>query len=148
MHRRNLAIGAAGALSVAAAARPAAAATRQQVVYHVGDEGGPDHEHWRVALGNMNNHLDAAGPDGATIACVLNWTGVRLLVAARQDQALGQAVATLRQRGVRFLVCNNSLRGLHLERAQLLDVPEGDIVPAGVVALAGLQAEGYAYIRP
>ena len=145
MQRRRLA---AGIALTAAAGTAAAAPARQRVVYHVGDEGGPDHAQWRVALGNMRNHLDAVGEANLDLACVLNAAGVRLLLRAAEDPALAGQVAALRSRGARFLVCANSLRGQKLAREALFAVPEGNIVPAGVVELARLQAEGFAYIRP
>ncbi|MBK1658108.1 DsrE family protein [Paracraurococcus ruber] len=144
MQRRGLAAG----IAFAAAGPAAAAPARQRVVYHVGDEGGPEHAAWRTALGNMRNHLDAVGDARLDLACVLNATGVRLLLRAAEDAAMAAQVAALRARGARFLVCANSLRGQSLAREALFAVPEADVVPAGVVELARLQAEGYAYIRP
>jgi intracellular sulfur oxidation DsrE/DsrF family protein len=152
MQRRRLAAGialtATAGATVGATGNAAAAPARQRVVYHVGDEGGPDHGAWRTALGNMRNHLDAVGEAHLDLACVLNAAGVRLLLRAAGDPALAGPVAALRARGARFLVCANSLRGQGLAREALFEVPEGDIVPAGVVELARLQAEGFAYIRP
>jgi uncharacterized protein len=146
MQRRHLAAGIALAASPAGIAA-AAAPIRQSVVYHVGDEGGPDHAHWRTALGNMRNHLDVIG-DGLQLVCLLNSTGIRLLLEAASNPELGADVTALRRRGARFLVCGNSLRGQKVAREALLAVPEGDIVPAGVVELTRLQQEGFAYIRP
>lgn len=145
MQRRRLAAG------IALAATPmgiaAAAPARQRVVYHVGDDGGPDHLHWHVALGNMRNHLDLVGAD-LDLVCMLNFTGIRLLLEAATNAELAAEVTALRGRGARFLVCNNSLRGQKIARDALLAVPEGDVVPAGVVELTRLQQEGFAYIRP
>ncbi|TDH59977.1 hypothetical protein E2C06_24585 [Dankookia rubra] len=145
MQRRRLAAGI--ALAATPAGIAAAAPIRQRVVYHVGDEGGPDHAHWRTALGNMRNHLDVVG-DGLELVCLLNSSGIRLLLDAAGNPELGADVAALRRRGARFLVCSNSLRGQKVAREALLAVPEGDVVPAGVVELTRLQQEGFAYIRP
>jgi intracellular sulfur oxidation DsrE/DsrF family protein len=146
MQRRRLAAGI--ALAGAAGGAALAAPARQRVVYHVGDEGGPDHAHWHTALGNMHNHLDMLGEGNLDLACVLNSTGVRLLLAAAADREFAAQVRTLRGRGARFLVCANSLRGQKIAREALFEVPATDIVPAGVVELARLQQEGFAYIRP
>lgn len=146
MQRRRLAAGialAAAPAGIAAAAAP----LRQRVVYHVGDEGGPDHAHWRTALGNMRNHLDVVG-EGLELVCLLNSTGIRLLLEAASQADLAAEVTALRGRGARFLVCNNSLRGQRVAREALLAVQEGDVVPAGVVELTRPQQEGFAYIRP
>lgn len=149
MRRRHLATGIALTAAAGSAAGMAAAApARQRVVYHVGDDGGPDHVQWRVALGNMRNHLDAVGDANLDLACVLNAGGVRLMQAAAGDAALAQPITALRGRGARFLVCANSLRGQKLAREALFEVAERDVVPSGVVELARLQGEGFAYIRP
>src|SRR5690349_1419499 len=125
MQRRTL-----GASLAATLAASAAGATgtqdqaTQRVVYHVGDDGGPEHRHWLIALGNMRNHLDAIGQDRLSLACVLNADGIRLLTMARQDQALARHITALRSRGARFLVCENSMRHLHVQREDLFETPE------------------------
>jgi uncharacterized protein len=146
MRRRHLPAALAATTAVAGGA--VAAPVAQRVVYHVGDEGGPDHAQWRVALGNMRNHLNALGGANLDLACLLNATGIRLLLAAAEDPELGRQVAALRARGARFLVCGNSMRGQKLAREALFQVSETDIVPAGVVELVRLQQQGFGYIRP
>lgn len=149
MQRRTL-----GASLAATLAASAAGATStedqvtQRVVYHVGDDGGPEHLHWRIALGNMHNHLEAIGENSLSLACVLNADGIRLLTIAREDPTLARPIAALRHRGARFLVCQNSMRHLHVQREDLFETPETDLVPSGVVELTRLQQQGFAYIRP
>jgi uncharacterized protein len=145
MRRRHLPAALAATTAVAGGA--VAAPVAQRVVYHVGDEGGPDHAQWRVALSNRRNHLDALGGANLDLVCVLNATGIRLLLAA-EDPGPGRQVAALRARGARFLVCGNSMRGQKLAREALFQVSETDIVPAGVVELVRLQQQGFGYIRP
>ncbi|WP_202583307.1 DsrE family protein, partial [Tetragenococcus halophilus] len=49
---------------------------------------------------------------------------------------------------VALLLCRNALKGhALLEHANLKTITH-EVVPAGVVALAEKQQEGYAYIRP
>jgi len=52
----------------------------------------------------------------------------------------------LAKKGVRFLVCNNSLLKSNIDPAELLPVIE--VVPAGIVELVRLQHEGFAYVKP
>jgi intracellular sulfur oxidation DsrE/DsrF family protein len=150
MNRRSLAVTLAAATAAASVAQTQAAAqaATQQVVYHVGDDGGPNRTTWRTALGNMRNHFDELGDGNVDIVCVLNSTGIRMLQAAVNDPAMAAEIAALRARGARFLVCANSLARQNVQREQLFAVPSTDLVAAGVVTLTQLQHDGYAYIRP
>ena len=56
-------------------------------------------------------------------------------------------LAALKNRGVDFRVCNNTLMTRKIDKAKV--IPEATIVPSGVAEAATLQArEGYVYIRP
>jgi len=56
-------------------------------------------------------------------------------------------VEDLKSRGVRFEVCEITLRNRKLERGQF--VPEAAFVPSGVAEIAKLQQrQGYAYLKP
>ena len=62
---------------------------------------------------------------------------------------LTASVAALKDRGVRFLVCANPLRGKKVDHENdLYDVDGEDIVVSGVAEIARLQGQGFAYIRP
>ncbi len=55
----------------------------------------------------------------------------------------------LRDQGIQFQVCANTIKGRSVDQANdLYYVEEVDIVPSGVAQLAILQAQGYAYIKP
>lgn len=57
------------------------------------------------------------------------------------------AVEDLDLQGVKFRVCDITLRERGLKREQFL--PEVEFVPSGVAEIARLQSrEGYAYIKP
>jgi Uncharacterized conserved protein len=47
---------------------------------------------------------------------------------------------------VTFQVCHNALKEHHVEPTALSDF--ANVVPAGVVALAEAQRDGFAYIKP
>jgi intracellular sulfur oxidation DsrE/DsrF family protein len=55
-------------------------------------------------------------------------------------------VAALKGRGVTFEVCEITLRNRSLNKDQFIQ--EVDFTPSGVVRLAKLQGQGYAYIKP
>ncbi len=75
--------------------------------------------------------------------------GLELLQAAVDDQQLQGIIAGLKNDGVQFLVCNNTLTGRNIDpETDLFDVWPEDIVPSGVAELGKLQAEGFAYIKP
>ena len=57
-------------------------------------------------------------------------------------------VAGLKEQGVQFQICANTLKGRKVDLDMLYDASEGDIVPSGVAQLAILQSQGYAYIKP
>ena len=58
-------------------------------------------------------------------------------------------ISGLKDQGVGFEVCSNTLKGKKIDpEADLYDVDSADIVPSGVAELARLQAMGYTYIKP
>jgi sugar/nucleoside kinase (ribokinase family) len=56
------------------------------------------------------------------------------------------AVSYLNKKGVKFVACNNALKGFNIKEDTLFDFV--DIVPAGVMELVKKQSEGYLYIKP
>ena len=58
-------------------------------------------------------------------------------------------ISGLKDQGVRFNVCGNTINGRKVDYMNdLYDVSEEDIVPSGVAEVAKLQSQGYAYIKP
>ena len=55
-------------------------------------------------------------------------------------------IAALVARGVKFEICEITLKNRNLKKEQFLQ--EADFTPSGVVRLAKLQIQGYAYIKP
>lgn len=118
----------------------------QKAVYHLTTDGGWFGRAHRNHLQSMENHL-AAVPD-LTLAVVLQGDGVSLLQDARHDAALGARIDRLRAKGVRFLICRNTLSGRHIGLEALEGARPQDVVGAGVAEVARLQMDGYAYLRP
>ena len=55
----------------------------------------------------------------------------------------------LKDQGVAFKVCANTLKGRKVNREDdLYMVEQVDIVPSGVAELAILQGQGFSYIKP
>ena len=55
-------------------------------------------------------------------------------------------VAALKARGVKFEICEITLKNRTLKKEQFMQ--EADFTPSGVVRIAKLQKEGAAYIKP
>ena len=133
-------------------------AAKQKVVYHINydnpkQQGG--------ALRNIQNHINATGAENLDLKVVLHGNGLSLLLDPDSLERLPKfkhANATddmiakidgLREQGVQFQVCANTIKGRNVDMANDLHyVEESDIVPSGVAQLAVLQSQGYAYIKP
>ncbi|MGD8958013.1 MAG: DsrE family protein, partial [Chromatiaceae bacterium] len=68
---------------------------------------------------------------------------------ANADPQMQASIDGLKNQGVQFKVCANTLKGRKVNMEEdLYMVEEADIVPSGVAELGILQAQGYAYIKP
>lgn len=121
----------------------------QKVIYHINLAGGDNGSAYKGALNNMRNHIEAVGKANIDLRVVMHGDGVGLLQAAKDNQQLQGLIVSLKNDGVRFLVCNNTLVGRDIDPEQdLFDVWPEDIVPSGVAEIAKLQLEGFVYIKP
>ncbi len=113
-----------------------------KVVYHVNDV-----SRARAAMRNIQNHLNA--DPSARIVVVTHSKGIDFLLNNARD-AKGPyepQVADLKNQGVTFDVCNNTLKGRGLTSDAV--IMEAKVVPSGLAEIARLQArEGYVYIKP
>jgi hypothetical protein len=123
-------------------AQAASADAQEKVVYHVNDASVA-----RVAMNNINNHINAA-PE-AKIVVVTHGKGIDFLLNEAKDDkgAFAPQVAGLKEKGVEFKVCRNTLKGRNLTDAAV--IMEAQVVPSGVAEIGKLQAkEGYVYLKP
>ena len=98
-------------------------------------------------LRNIRNHLDT--DPSAHITVVTHAEGVDLLMEgakAANGTEFAPLVSALKARGVRFEVCEITLRNRGLIKDQF--VLDADYTPSGVVRIVKLQKSGYAYIKP
>lgn len=123
-----------------------AALAADKVVYHI------DNTEAQATKGlrNIRNHLDVA-PE-TQIVVVTHADGVDFLMEGAKDRKnpdldYGSLVSALRSRGVRFEICEITLKNRKLEREQFsLDA---EFTPSGVVRVGQLQTrEHYGYIKP
>ena len=67
--------------------------------------------------------------------------------AKNADIQYGALVSALKSRGVRFEICEITLKNRDLKKDQF--ILDADYTPSGVARIGSLQArEGYAYIKP
>lgn len=131
---------------------------KQKVVYHINYD---NPKAQAGALRNIQNHINAVGAENLDLKVVLHGNGLALLLEPESLEKLGKfkhanatddmtaKVSGLKDQGVQFAVCNNTIKGRKVDYASdLYDVADKDIVPSGVAEVAKLQLEGYAYIKP
>lgn len=129
----------------------------QKVVYHVNYDNA---KRQTGALRNIQNHINAVGADKLDLRVVMHGKGLSLLLypdsAAETKMAQGNAddnmqarIAGLKNQGVKFQICKNTLRSKKITfDDHLYDAVEADIVPSGVAEIAALQSQGFTYLRP
>ena len=119
----------------------------QKVVYH-NDGGGPDNPaYFKRMLNSIKNHVEALGKVELEIRVVDHGSGVEMFQLANTEKDIADRIDALKASGVRFLICNNTLRERKIDWHTLYGVKEDDIVPAGVAELARLQGMGFVYIH-
>jgi len=131
----------AGALLLAAAAH-----AQDKVVYHI------DNSEAQATKGlrNVRNHLDVA-PD-TKIIVVTHAEGIDFLMEGAKDAKnpnidYASLVSALKARGVRFEVCEITLRNRNIPKDKF--ILDAEFTPSGVVRIGQLQIrEHYAYIKP
>ena len=129
---------------------------KQKVDYHVNYYGAKQQA---GALRNIQNHINAVGAENLDLKVVMHGNGVAMVMdpdylsetkmkEANADADMQARIAGLKQQGVQFNICANTLKGRQIPMDALYDTTEADIVPSGVAELAHLQAQGYTYIKP
>lgn len=121
------------------------AAGPTEVVYHIDDA---DTQGIK-GLRNIRNHLDVSPT--TKIIVVTHANGVDILMDGAKDKKNGieyaPLVGALKSRGVRFEVCEITLKNRNLKKDQF--ILDADFTPSGVVRIADLQFQNhFAYIRP
>ncbi len=119
---------------------------QDKVVYHIDAA----EQQATKGLRNIRNHLDVA-PE-TRIVVVTHANGVDFLMEGARDKAnnnmdYAPLVSALKARGVRFEVCEITLKNRNLRKEQF--IMESEFTPSGVVKIGQLQSrERYAYIKP
>jgi hypothetical protein len=133
----------AATLIAASAATMPAALAQDSVIYHIDNTA----TQGLKGLRNIRNHLDV--DPKARITVVTHAEGVDFLLEGAKDAnggAFAGPVAALAAPGVKFEVCEITLRNRNLKKEQFIQ--EADFTPSGVVRITKLQKQGHAYIKP
>lgn len=150
MHRRNILAGFAAAGGLIGAALSAARAdtvstnaapAKMKAVYHLNELGKVD-----FVLGNIRNHIDGmGGADKVTIALVVHGPALKAFHAASANPETKRKLGGFP--GIELAACGNTLKA---QEVTLKDLLPGFTVDdrGGVVRIAELQMQGYAYLRP
>jgi len=121
-----------------------AACAQDRVVYHF-DSGIAQAT---KGLRNMRNHLDV--DPQAQIVAVAHAEGVDFLIEGARttnNQEFAALVGDLSARGVKFEICEITLKNRGLKKEQFILGPS--FTPSGVVRIANLQArERFVYLKP
>lgn len=120
-------------------------ATGSSVVYHIDDA---DTQGIK-GLRNVRNHMDVA-PD-TKIIVVTHANGVDIMMEGARDKKnnieYAPLVGALKSRGVRFEVCEITLKNRNLKKDQF--ILDTDFTPSGVARIGDLQfKDHFAYIKP
>ena len=123
-----------------------AALAQDKVVYHI------DNAEAQATKGlrNIRNHLDVA-PE-TKIIVVTHADGVDFLMDGAKDKKnpsidYASLVSALKARGVRFEVCEITLKNRNLKKDQFS--MDAEFTPSGVVRIGQLQTrEQFGYIKP
>ena len=131
---------------------------KQKVVYHINYD---NPKKQAGALRNIQNHINAVGAENLDIKVVLHGNGLALLLEpdslsklkkfkhANANEKITAKIDSLKDQGVEFNVCANTVRGRKVDlQSDLYNVDNSDVVPSGVAEVARLQHMGYAYIKP
>ena len=122
------------------------ALAQDKAVYHI------DNAEAQATKGlrNVRNHLDVA-PD-TKIVVVTHANGVDFLMEGAKDKAnpnvdYSSLVSDLKARGVKFEVCEITLKNRNLNKNQF--ILDAEFTPSGVARIGQLQSrEKFAYIKP
>lgn len=122
---------------------------KQKVVYHVNNIHSA-----KGAFRNIKNHLNAVGDENLDIIVVTHSSGAFSLVdgsMGKKDKNgkvynFNDTIASLANRGVKFEICANTIRGKKIDKNKVSEYAE--IVPSGVAQVVDLEQKGYYYIKP
>ena len=123
---------------------------KSKVVYHM------NNIHTATgALRNVKNHLNAVGDKNIELIVVSHSSGAFAMVdgsMGKKNKKTGKVynfndtIAGLANRGVKFTICANTIRGKKINKNLINE--NAEIIPSGVAEVVFLQQKGYFYVKP
>ncbi len=115
---------------------------RYQAVIHIDLE---DELIFNLGLNNISNTLDALQGKELELILLVTGPGVALL-AGDMVYIFMEKLKHITAAGVRIQICERALKLFNIAQEDVFE--DCEIIPAGVVGLIELQANGFAYIKP
>jgi len=94
------------------------------------------------AIVNQLTNLTTHWPN-AKYEVVIHSMGLPFVMTSKSKQM--QAIKALRAKGVRFLVCENTMKNQKVTKDQLIS--EVEYVPVGIAEIVEKQEQGWSYIK-
>jgi intracellular sulfur oxidation DsrE/DsrF family protein len=94
------------------------------------------------AMINQLNNLTTHWPK-AKYEVVIHSMGLPFIMSAKSKQI--QAIKALRTKGVRFVVCENTLKSQKVTKEQLMS--EVEYIPVGIAEIVEKQEQGWSYVK-
>ena len=94
------------------------------------------------AFANQLNNLTAHWPKAKYEVVVYNM-GLEFLMPTKSKHI--PTIKVLHEKGVRFVVCENTMKNRKITKDQL--IPEVEYVPAGIAEIVEKQEQGWSYIK-
>ena len=119
---------------------------RHKIVYHLTEPGA---DKAKAALGNIRNHVKGVGgwQNIEALELVVHGAALKSFLRKDMDTEVRRALEMLQTEGVGFGACGNTMKGLKLTLADLVEGAK-ELPQGGVVRVMELQDQGYVYIRP
>ncbi|CAN1535795.1 COG1416 Uncharacterized conserved protein [Rhabdaerophilaceae bacterium] len=121
----------------------------QKVVFHIVEKG-----NWRNRNGEatrlvavLSNHIRAVEPDDLEVEVLMHGHGIDILRRAKAEPEIASRIRDLKRKGVKFVVCANTLQSSGVRLDELYGVTENDLVMSATARIIQLQQQGYGYIR-
>ncbi|MFP3229800.1 MAG: DsrE family protein [Caldisphaera sp.] len=116
-----------------------------KVVFHIDND---NDEILNLSLNNIRNLIDESVSENNLyeIVLVANYKAPLLFLKANINKDKLRFIKELKEKGVKFLICEKSMRALNIKREDLIEGCE--TTPSGVFKIADLEKEGFAYIKP
>ncbi|MFT5114582.1 MAG: intracellular sulfur oxidation DsrE/DsrF family protein [Parasphingorhabdus sp.] len=100
----------------------------------------------KIAINNAVNVQKALGAENVAVEIVAYGPGLSIMTPKSPESG---RIPDLAMTDITFSACGNTMKKVEKKSGKMPKLVEGvTVVPAGVIRIMELQAQGYAYIRP